>query len=315
MKKLTLAIALALAFSCQTAIPYTQIQPPVFPLPGVESVAILDFGVPENNSARIFSDDVLIFFQFKKTREERLYERLARIATLELQGTFNQEQLYKVYTQETVLNPGTRRIEFFTDALVTGNILDFSADRETVYREEENEEGELIPIFETKVTAALELEVRAYSGIDLSLIGQKSFDSSYRKVFPEGAEIPSETEIALDLLDNITRRNFPGLFFKQEVRRFHYLLNSEDEDPAFEEALALAGDGNFRAARELFAEMYQAKGDNYAGYNMALIYEAQGKITQAMQLMDELAVKGFRDSQRQLDRMNRRVEIEGPYWE
>jgi hypothetical protein len=55
MKKLTLAIALALAFSCQTAIPYTQIQPPVFPLPGVESVAVLDF----RRTGEQFSPDIL----------------------------------------------------------------------------------------------------------------------------------------------------------------------------------------------------------------------------------------------------------------
>jgi tetratricopeptide (TPR) repeat protein len=242
-------------------------------------------------------------------------QRLARIATLELLGTFNQDPLYKVYTQEAVLNPGTRMVEFFTDALVTGNILDFSFSTEERFQEIENELGEKILVMETSVNAELRLEVRAYSGADLSLIGQKTFSANFSNLYPENGEVPSELEIALGLLDKITLREFPGLFFKQDVTKYHYLLGSEEENPVFTRALELAGEGNLRAARELFAEMYQAERNLPAGYNLSLIYEAQGRITQAIQLMDELATIGFQDSQHQVDRMSRRIEVEGPYWE
>jgi len=306
-------LTLLVLTSCGTTVAYVQVIPPEIPLTGAKSVGILPFGVPGSSSLNLFRQQVPGFFRFFRFNSS-LYTQLSEQATRRVQEIFVQQGEFQVYSQEILIDPNTYSLDYFTDVLVTGDIISWELDEQVSEREVTLEDESVILVKTYTRDVSLSVELRAYSGRDLSLIGQKTLRGSKSHSREEGQEFPTELRMASQLLEDILNRGVKPLFFSTRVRRYHQLLELKGDNPLFKEGLQKAGQGSLSSARIIFEELYVGQEILEAGYNLALIQEAQGDIDQALETMKALQGRGFRDAERQVRRMESRVQRESIYW-
>ena len=300
MKKIILTalsvFSLLALISCSTTVSTTFTRPAELDMHGATTIAVLPFQeYPPTGYSSGSSDS--------KTRKEccdfvtgELEERLADVEYYTLESSTR----LKLAIEKGRPSP--------VEVYITGYVSRFNDDVKSHETKETVDDEEIISVYYTR-------------DVDLTLVYQIVDASSNVVLHKDNVSISDSTRAdskrdltpAFDLVESELKDFVRDLLKKiqpYEERVYYTLLDSKSKDPEMKLAAKLAKSGQIESSCEKFLEIYDETGDFVAGYNGAILLEAQGDLFNARDIMQELVdVTGDKRAVRALKNIDREIEL------
>src|SRR5574344_781472 len=301
--------------SCATSVPVTVTRPSEFDLNGAKSISVLPFQTSSSKNLEETGNKIVdvinvLSYIFDNSDPEEVNS--AEYLTDQLNQRLSNSSYLTLVSSTVVKNALESRRKAPVDVYLTGKFKDFMyrTDTEDV---KETKSGKTYYVTKYKkyvsttviyqIINARTNEVIGYRNVDLDETSQ-SYDS--RK------ELPRAYDLIKGDLDNLTRKILKEIQPYEETK-YLSLLKDKTKNPERNTANQLAKNGLGAESEAKYYSVYQSTGDFTAGYNAALLLQAQGKLTEAKSLMTELvnttgdkrAVSGLRDIQYEIDQATR----------
>ena len=290
------ALALFVLISCSTTVSSTVTRPAELDMHGATTIAVLPFQeFPPTGSSGSSADT--------KTREDccdyisdELEDRLADVEYYTLESSARLKAAIEKGRPSPAEVYITGYINYFRDNVSVD-------ERKTIVDEEE--------VIERSYTRDVRLEV-VYQIVDTTSNIVLHKDS---KTITDGDRADNRKDLlsAYDLVKS-ELSDFVNEILKKiqpyEERVYFTLLDSKSKDEDMKLAQKLAKNGQISAAAEKYLSYYDYTGDFVAGYNGAILLEANGDLYRAKEIMQELAdATADKRAVRALNNINREIEL------
>ena len=270
-------ILLALFAACTTTVSGEFERPAGLDMNGARSVAVLDFRVQDNWKHDIWNGRNNYY------RKEREKEQIADYLATNLQKRIAKEGYLSlaspIEAEKALLNRSTPPC----DAYVSGSITNYEDRIE--HRVKEDDDGKERVFYTRRVSFTITYSILdAASGKEL---GYKKFNASGSSYESERRrDLPDPISLVRSDLDRSLREM--TRYISPYKEREYYSLIKDKKNPTMEKAYKLASDGDLSQARGIYSEYFEASGSYKAGYNAAMILQAQGKLDEAKKLLDDV---------------------------
>ncbi len=275
----------ALSISCASSVPVTVLRPAELDLNGADTISILPFKESNSNEASLLFGLIVITATSDSNNPETM---ICNYLTTKLtQTVLDSPYLKVVYPKyvETALKNGT---EVPADVYLTGRIDLFNNSLSTKTRKEKIDEQEIeVPYYVRSVQLNIVYEIidsqtTTVIASKSKSIKESSFETKTKTDVPSAFSV---VEKSLDqLVSQITKELQP-----YEEKKYITLIAKDDAEPAIKTISKLATDGSVAQAKEQFLALYEKTGNFSAGYNAAMLMQAQGELYEAKSLIEELA--------------------------
>lgn len=297
MKKVCVVILAVLSFifiSCATTIPVTVTRPSKIDVGSAKTISVLPFNV---------SDDMPFWL-------------------VVLTGNFDQGQVNAADYLTSGLNKKLASSRYFTlldvphekyesnnsiksDIYITGKIISFysNVDSYTEKIEENTSKKKDAPEFlgeksEKKVKYVEHYKRTISTSIEYKVVETKSKRILYTNVkdisasssnYDNRSSVPSSLSLIDSYLDRIQNDILTNIQ-PYNVTLNLKLLDDKTKNEDLADAKSLAKNGNISQSKEKYYSVYESTGDFTAGYNAALLMEAQGNLEDAKSLLEDLVI-------------------------
>jgi hypothetical protein len=193
----------------------------------------------------------------------------------------------------------------YVDVYIDCEIISITTQDETDRIEEKDDDDNKTKKYVTRTTT-VNIEYEYISAIDEKVLGtfNKTSRASERFVVSSGAS-KSFGELLLNML--FSQGPSPRRLSKTAVLKFSFMMNNElnpyttkeerqiaeskNKDQVFKNAKKLVKQKNYFEALMLYKNIYKETGSVVAGYNMALLLQANNQFIDALALLEELDKK------------------------
>lgn len=306
---LTVFGAVIILTSCSTTIHATIQRPAEIDLNGAQTIAVLPVQVSESN---IFRDvavigDIADFFNTVKNSSNGSYEAASRITSGLEKGINNSDYLQLVYSEavKSAINAGKKAP---CDVYLTGKITQFSNEIKNKKRTVlENGEKKQVTYYYREIEFTLNYQIidsatnRILASEYETLNATSLEEEDEGNVWDSMKTMQSQLD---DIIENILHKIQP-----YSVVKSLSLLKDKTKDPDMKTADRFVKDGLLESARTLYLKIYDSRGYFEAGYNAAIILEAQGRYEDAYTEMHDLYL-AFGDKRAATAMNDIRYEIE-----
>ena len=302
MKKITLtsvklffAVSLcAIALSgCATNVSTQVMRPAQFDLNGAKSISVLPFsvsGVKNIDSSGYFIVDIINIASAIANKAEPDETKIANYITSELTTKISQSGYYDLVSSSAVSSAIERGSVPPVDAYLTGKIVNFthntSSRTEKKYTDKEKDEYYYETYYKRTVDLALQYQVIDAKTNRVLATRNRSY-SAYSSESTDKTNLPSSYSIIDDKLDTFVSQIMKEIEPYAETVHIK-LLKYKGSDPYMDTAYEFLKLGNKDDARDLYLEVYEKTGDFTAGYNAAMLLEAEGNLDEARILLATL---------------------------
>lgn len=328
----------SLLFSCATTLSVNVTRPAKLDLNGAKTISVLPFKPSDYyGSQEVVSGVVIVINDFF-----RLFDRSGpeeRRCISYLHDEIEQGLMTSPYVQvispaavQSALNNGQ---PVPSDVYLTGEVVyfDIDDDKEIVKKKEKVEEDDSYGITSSKGSGTsgksahyvteeyyvrhVKMEFR-YQVVDSKTNRIISYDKATIREssshYEHHSSLPSAYNMISHDLSSVARKILHDLQ-PYVIRKTIRLMEDKSKMPAIKAADGLAKDGYIKESYEQFIKIYDDTKMLVAGYNAAMLLEAQGKLTEAEALMKEVydlypessVLDGLYDIQSEL-RQNQRLK-------
>ncbi|MBQ0166965.1 MAG: hypothetical protein KBT02_07665 [Treponema sp.] len=299
--------------SCSTTIHTTIERPAELDLNGAETIAVLPFQITEKGNLAqnvTIIGDVITFFNELEYKSNGAYD-IADYLTHQLeQGIADSDYLSLVYSDavKSALNNAKKAP---CDVYLTGIISSYNTEIvKTMHTVKENGESLKIPYYYREVGFTLTYQI--VDSATNRIITSKTEDvykNSDEIEDPE--ELPDAYQTIKPTLNEIVYNIMKKIQPYTETKSIS-LLKDKTKDPDMKAADKYVKNGLLDYARKLYLDIYETRGYFEAGYNAAVILEAQGNFKEAYEEMNDLvqkyhdsrAISALKDIQYEIDSKN-----------
>ncbi|MDR0706833.1 MAG: hypothetical protein LBF60_02980 [Treponema sp.] len=279
-KFLILAFVFIIMMSCATVVEFQLEHPPLVDMRNIHTITVIPL-------------------EWNVSGE---YAHLAGDATQALTAGIRKVKAYRYVDPSIVKNIDASRYWEYIDVYVTGSIVNVASHDRTEIREEKRDDKTEIKEYVVR-TVTVDIEYTYIRAIDAEALGvfhktekeSVTFDNTARSsnwfvnlllgvFFPRGTPPEKIARSAIKRLSNGMEREIVP-WTALEKRRIE---ENARKDPAFKEAQKLVGRKKYFEALVLYKRIYEETGDVAAGYNTALLLEANGQFMDALALLEEL---------------------------
>lgn len=283
MKKLFLLLVALSSFfilSCATTIPTVVQRPAQLDLGGAKSISVLPFQTSsygDNNSISILG----LFRIVLNAREEDDKHQITSYITSELTEELLDSDFLSIVSSRKVQSALEYNTPIPCDVYLTGYISRYDDDIDAFWDEDEERyyyrrsiDFTLVyEIIDAKSNYVISRKSKGFS---------RNSETEYNK-----RDLPNAFRLVRNDLDE-----FVSQLMKQlqpySVTKYLSLIDDKDKMPEMKVAKNLAKDGNIQIAQEMYKTIYETKGSFEAGYNAAVLLQAQGRLEEAEELMSKL---------------------------
>lgn len=296
-KRTSLILAAAAVFllaSCSTTIPATIQRPAELDLNGADTIAVLPFQINEKGNFTqnvAILGDVINFFNDLEYKSNGSYD-IADYLTQNLESSISRSDFLELVYSNAVKGAIDSGKKAPCDVFLTGYISQYKNEVvKTTHTVKENGETKKVPYYYREVGFTL-----TYQIVDSAT--NKIITSRTEDVYANSDEAELEDDLPAGFqtirgqLDNIVSTIMRQIQPYTETK-YLQLLKDKTKDPDMKTADKYAKNGLLDAARSLYLQLYQTRGYFEAGYNAAIILEAQGKYKEAYDEMSALAQKFY----------------------
>ncbi len=302
-----LILPLFLITGCGPAVKLKRLKPAEIDMSSMRRLAVLDFEY-SNRGYRTAADLIVgiiahsIGVDAGSSSDAR---EAASYATEQLIGALASTHYFKLIDASKLYSAGPRTPEAIRqqcrelgiDALLTSRLdsaecnLSDLAKEETVTHPETKQKMVVTTPWKQQ-SCELLLSYRIIRPSDSSIVAQKSFSEyRYNSVPLDQVEsLPDPTFLLYQMIDVIIPE-IPRQLVPYTVTEIRFLKEDKSYDPEMKKARTLAEAGDITKARQLYYQRWQATHNIAAGYNAAVLFEAEGKLERALKLLDEMITK------------------------
>lgn len=277
-----------LFFSCTTSVPVKVKRPAKLDMQGARTLAVLPFQpryvdptLSQSSMRGIFSSS------YSNDKDSRDKEEICSNLTYALEETLASTEYYELQNSTRVKVALERGTEIPADAYLYGYISDYQATDEIQNQKQLQSLEEEIPIYRRHVKGRIVYQVINASTNRVISTDYMSFDSygDKRDANKNNLETPYQ----------IIKSDINSLVLKigKQIQPYYEtinlsLLSDKTKNPEMKIADNLANRGYIEQAQQKFEQIYHEDGNFAAGYNSALLLQAQGRLVEAKQQMEEL---------------------------
>lgn len=295
MKRLFFCLCFAMIFSlilgCSTTVPMSVTRPANLEVPEASSIAILPFqtGITDSHAG---SGNVNIIIDVlnnssKPTSSVTGESSIANYVTTGLTSKFATSPYFKLVDASVVTAAINNGREIPVDLYITGVISGYQERIET-YEVAENDIQYYLTVEFSIVYQIVDshtYQVLAYRTVDVDEVSTNEYSKS---------DLPSPLSLVKSRLDSFISQ-VDKEFHPYTVTRSLTLLKDKEKHPDFKMANEYAKKGNLLQSEELFYSIYKSTGNFAAGYNAALLMQANGRLEDGRDLLEELQEKTGRE--------------------
>jgi hypothetical protein len=278
-----LTIAALIFVSCVTTIEFGVEHPPLVDMRNMETITVIPVEWKNNGS----------------------YDYLANNLTRILATGIKRIKAYTFVEPSVLIDIGESGYWEYFDVYIDCEIINVTAHDKTEIKEEKNGDETKTKEYVTR-TVTVDIVYKYIRAIDGGILGNfnktaqssYTFDDSARSskwwvelllniFLPKG---PSEEKLAKSAIQKFSygMRNELIPYMAKEKRE---ILESTNKNPAFKEARKLVRQKKYFEALIIYKDLYKQTGSFIAGYNTALMLEANNQFTEALVLLEELDEK------------------------
>ncbi|WP_144412031.1 tetratricopeptide repeat protein [Endomicrobium proavitum] len=170
------------------------------------------------------------------------------------------------------------------DAFIGGEIKTFSVDKHKEWETEENKDGEKKKVQYYYTDVALEIPYIVLRSSDSKILLKESQQKSSGEK-DTGKYYPSEYAIAEDIVKKSVKTIVGKIHPRQTVASYE-LEKDKSDDPRMEIADKFVKNNNYAAALPYYQTVYKETGNEAAGYNAAILLDATGEYSQAVNAIE-----------------------------
>ena len=287
-----LAAALVLA-SCATTISRSVMRPAQFDLDGAASIAVLPFaasGTTNIDSSGLLLVDVIQLASSLAGDGEPDERRMVDYVTSQLTARLSQSGYYTLISASAV----TRAVQAGNpppvDVYLTGSVIDFSHHTSTRTEKRWLDADKKEYVIDTFYTRHVDVRIQ-YQAIDartdrVLATNTRSYSASSGEHSSRTA-LPPPYRIIEPRLDTFVAQVMRELEPYPETVKVR-LLKDRSGSEYLKAAGNLARQGELATARDMFLKEYRYSGNFVAGYNAALLWQADGQLEEARTLLSAL---------------------------
>ena len=285
MNKLSSVFLVALVVmvfeSCATMVQFDLEHPPLVDMRGMETITVIPLTWKNDGS----------------------YGYLANDLTRTLTNGIKQNKTYQFVEPSKLRNIDKSGYWEHIDVFIEGTILSVSTDDETDIREEKDGDKTTTKEYVIR-TVTVTFEYKYFRATDNVQLGsfvksakdEKTFDNSSRssKWWEElllDIFLPRKGPSETDLAKSAIRQFSPNMSIEvnpYKTTEKRKIAKSTNKDPIFKEAEKQTKRKNYFEALMLYKNIYEQTGSITAGYNMALLLEANNQFPEALALLEEI---------------------------
>lgn len=278
-----LVLITVIFMSCATTIKFSIEHPPLVDMRNVETITVIPLEWTDNGEYSYLAN----------------YLTQALIAGVKEVNTYN-------FVEPSILESAEKSYYWkYVDVFIEGKIIDVVTDNKTETKEEKNGDKTKTKKYVTR-TVTVTIEYKYIQAIDDKILrsfkkterSATTFDDSPRssnwlvelllRIFiPKGK---SSTELAKSAIRQFSSdmRNEISSYKTTETRK---IMNSTSKNKLFKDAEKHIRQNNYFEALMVYKDIYEQTGSIVAGYNMALLLEANNQFFEARALLEELDSK------------------------
>lgn len=294
-KKIFLILSLCAAVfltSCSTTIHAVIQRPAELDLNGAETISVLPFQI--NDKGNITQNiavigDVITFFNTLDNYSNGSYDVADYLTRSLEQRISGSDYLSLVYSQavKSAIDNGKRAP---CDVYLTGVVSSYKNEIVQTSRSvKENGETKKVPYYYREVSFSLTYQI--VDSATNRIIASRTEDILAHSAEEELQEdLPDAMRTIKPKLDEAVQKIMKQIQPYSETK-YIALLKDKTKDPDMKTADKYAKNGLLTSARDLYLRLYQTRGYFEAGYNAAIILEAQGNYREAYEEMQDLVFK------------------------
>ena len=296
MKQKILVLISTLCFmlfvGCATSIPVNIQRPAVLDLGGAESICVVPFKLQEyDDGVKLGGITINFGTIFANTKEQEAEVEIANFLTNELTSKLAVSDYYKLVNSSVVESAIKAGTKVPVDIYLTGKIDKFSEDivRERKEYFDENDESYYVTKYSKVVYLVVTYQV--VDSKDNSVISYKT--ESYTRtsdLYDDRDDLPKSITVIDQELNYLVGQIYRNIHPYTEVK-YLQLKSDKSKNPEFEVAEKLAKNGMIKEAQEKFSSIYEQTQNYEAGYNAALLMQANGDLDNAYNFMKEISEK------------------------
>lgn len=311
---LGLGILLAVT-SCATSVPVTVTRPSEIDLNGAKSISVLPFQTSDSKNLEETGNNLIdvinvLAYIFDSSDPEETNS--AEYLTDKLEQKLSSSSYLSLVASSTVKSALESKKKPPVDVYLTGKFKNFDYHTDTTVTKETKNEKTYYTTHYTK-TVSTTVVYQIVNAKTNEVIGYRSVDlSKTSNSYDDKTSLPHAYDLIKDELDRLTTRILREIQPYEETK-YLSLLKDKTKNPELKTANELAKNGLIAESEAKYYSVYKSTGDFAAGYNAALLLQAEGKLADAKSLMTELvnttgdkrAVSGLRDIQYEIDQAAR----------
>ncbi|MCR4579209.1 MAG: hypothetical protein K5681_02560 [Treponema sp.] len=302
-------LSLFVLLSCATTVTVNVTRPAKLDLNGAKTISVLPFTPSDYYSASDSSTNIVIviadfFRMFDRSRPDE--RRCLNYLHDEIESGLMTSPYVDVISSSAVQAAIKNGSPIPADVYLTGQVVYFDIDdeKEIVKKkveEEEEDDDDIVSLSSSKSTKYIieeyyvrhvKMEIK-YQVVDSKTNRIVASDKASIRDYSSRYERKSQLPEAYDLLDYELRSLANKILRDIQpyvVRKSIKLMKDKSKMPAIKAADDLAKKGFLKESYESFIKIYRDTNMLVAGYNAAMLLEAQGKLTEAESLMKEVYV-------------------------
>jgi len=280
MKKLYLPlITLLLLASCATTIKFKVEHPPLVDLRDVFIITVIPL-------------------EWNKTG---IYTNLADDVTRSLTNGIKRSRKFTFFNPAVLRDLDEREYCEYVDVYITGKIMKVDTDNKHETREEKDGDKTTEKTYTTR-TVTVDIEYKYIRAINNEVLGVFNKTEKHSSTFKE----PEGVELLVNFLfeiftqgeystDSIARSAIGNFSYTMTAELFPWtgteekrIQKSTSKDKRFKEAQKLVRQKQYSSALLMYKNIFEETGSVVAGYNTALLLQANGQFIDALELLENL---------------------------
>jgi len=274
---LTLPLVLA---SCASVVEFKVEHPPLVDLRSVNTITVIPF---EWNKAG-------------------LYSNLASDATKALTAGIKSSGKYTFVNPAALRELDPKEYREYVDVYVTGKIIDVSSDDREETREEKDGDKTITKVYVTR-TVTVDIEYKYIRSSNNEVLGvftkteihSVTFDNSKRSekwwknllldiFIPQGESTDKLAKTAIAMFSGEMEHEIAPWTGTEK----RHIAESTGKDKRFKQAQKLVRQRDYFSALALYKTIFEETGSAVAGYNTAVLLQANGQFDDALSLLEKL---------------------------
>lgn len=285
-------VILVTFFGCATSVPVQVTRPAELDLNGANTISVLPFATSSksnindsDNIATIIMVGILDILTSTPASQDEI--NCANYLTDSITRKLSSSSYLTLISSSAVEKALSNKSTAPCDVYLTGKITDFTSELKTEEVTEEVKGVEVLSI-KYKRKVSFDLTYQIIDSSNNSVISYKTTSlSATSDLYKNSDNIPTAYSIIKSKIDT-----FANTVLKQiqpyTVTKNITLLKDKTKDPDMKTANELAKNGFLNKAQEMYLSLYYSVGYFEAGYNAAMLMQAQGDLYKAEDLILEL---------------------------